>query len=98
MGEMTSNTWSKQYEMLRIRAQYRPGANGFLGDPKVIALCDEVEALEKENALLADAYDIKSVPCSKCGAETGSLGRRITYLIAQNEAFREQLRDRLELK
>lgn len=64
----------------------------YLGNVEyILALCVEAEALEKENALLADAYDIKSVPCSKCGAETGSLGRRITYLIAQNEAFRKQL-------
>jgi len=62
-----------------------------LVDPNVIALCDALETLEAENKLLADAYDIKSVPCSKCGAETGSLGRRITYLIAQNNAFRKQL-------
>lgn len=60
-------------------------------DPKLFLLCEEVEVLEAENKLLADAYDIKSVPCSKCGAETGSLGRRITYLIAQNNSFRKQL-------
>lgn len=65
--------------------------HGTVVDPNVIALCDQLEELEEENAILADAYDIKSVPCSKCGAETGSLGRRITYLISQNNAFRKQL-------